>query len=135
VTVWAGHADRGLLLVRPRAGADVWTTLVTCARAGESLDDAAIRCVRDGTALDPSIAGVYRVERVELRNRDDPGVPPLHDLTVHFDAVVDGVDPSPGPAVDAASFHATPPETVDRAVPSRFGDRDPRSALGLLEPA
>lgn len=135
VTVWAGHADRGLLLVRPSRGADVWTTPATCTRADESLDDAAVRCVRDGTDLDCSLAGVHRVERAELRNGADPDAPSLHDVTVHFDAVVDDVGPAPGSDLAAASLHAALPEAVDRAVRSRFGDRDPRAVLGLLEPA
>lgn len=135
VTVWAGHADRGLLLVRPRTGADVWTTPAACSRSGEPLVDAAVRCVRDAAGLDPSVADVYRVERVELRNRSDPDAPTLHDVTVHFDAVVEGGDPTPGADVEAASFHAGPTDSVDRAVTSRVGDRDPRAALGLVEPA
>jgi len=129
--VWAGHGDRGLLLTRPREGPDVWTVPGTSTRTDEPIEDAALRCVREGAGLDCSLTDVYRVERVELRDRSDPEAAPLYDFVVHFDAVVGGGSPVPGSGIEAADFYDVPPDPVDRLVASRLDERDARSALGL----
>lgn len=132
VAVWAGREGRGLLLTRDGRGVDdVWTVPSLPAREGESLDDAAVRCVRERAGLDCSVDDVYRIERVELRKRGPGEAPPLHELTVHFDAVAAAGEPSPGPGVSAAAFHETLPEAVDRTVVNRLADDDPVAALGL----
>jgi ADP-ribose pyrophosphatase YjhB (NUDIX family) len=132
VAVWAGREERGLLLTRDGRGVDdVWTVPSVSAHDKESLDDAATRCVRERAGLECSIGDVYRVERVELRKRGPGESPPLHELTVHFDAVVAAGEPTPGTGVSAAAFHATPPEAVDRTVAKRMADDDPTTTPEL----
>lgn len=134
VAVWAGREGRGLLLTRDGRGVDdVWTVPSVSARDGESLDAAAVRCVRERAGLDCAIGDVYRVERVELRERGPGESSPLHELTVHFDATVGAGEPTPGPGVAAAAFHATPPEAVDRTVANRLSGADPTAVLDLAE--
>jgi len=134
VAVWAGREGQGLLLTRDGRGVDdVWTVPTASARDGESLDDTAVRCVRERAGLDCSVDDVYRVERVELRERGPGESAPLHELTVHFDATVEAGEPSPGAGVSAAAFHATPPEAVDRTVVRRMADDDSVARLGPAE--
>lgn len=134
VAVWAGREERELLLTRGGRGVDdVWTVPSVSARDGESLDDAAARCVRERAGLECSIGDVYRVERVELRERGPGESPPLHELTVHFDAVVAAGEPTPGAGVSAAAFHASPPDAVDRTVAKRMMGEEPAAAPGLAE--
>ncbi len=128
--VWVGNDDRGLLLTRPREGPDVWTVPGTSARADEPIEAAAERCVREGATLECTLTGVYRVERVELRDDADPDAAPLYDLVVHFDAAVGDRTPTPGDGVEAAAFHDAPPSSVDRLVASRLEEWDSRSRLG-----
>lgn len=136
VAVWAAREGGELLLTRDGRGVDdVWTVPSVAARDGESLDDAAVRCVRERAGLDCTVGDVYRVERVELRERGPGESPPLHELTVHFDAVVETGDPTPGMDTAAAAFHATPPDAVDRTVANRLSGADPTAVLDPAETA
>jgi ADP-ribose pyrophosphatase YjhB (NUDIX family) len=134
VVVWAGRAEDGVLLTR-EAPDGVWTVPSGSVRGDEAFDAAAARCVRERAGLDPTLGDVYRVERVELRDRDRErgAAPPLHDLTVHFDATVAAGEPEPGPEVAAAAFHATLPDAVDRAVANRLSGDGSSSVPWLAE--